>query len=144
VPFEFKNLGVLSPAELAEAMNNAHVLLTFSLSNISNVAFEGMACGCAVVEADLPQVREMVKPDTDCLVAPTNPEGVTDVLARLVTNPDLRIRLARAGNEAVRGWTWERNASQFESHLLETCFTRLNRRVLSSLEPPMRAVSPSS
>jgi glycosyltransferase involved in cell wall biosynthesis len=144
VPFEFKNLGVLSPAELAEAMNNAHVLLTFSLSNISNVAFEGMACGCAVVEADLPQVREMVKSDTDCLVAPTNPEGVADVLAGLVTNPDLRIRVARAGNEAVRGWTWERNASQFESHLLETCFTRLNRRVLSSLEPPIRAAFPSS
>jgi O-antigen biosynthesis protein len=144
VPFEFKNLGVLSPAELADAMNNAHVLLTFSLSNISNVAFEGMACGCAVVEADLPQVREMVKPGTDCLVAPTNPEGVADVLTSLITNPDLRVRMAHAGNEAVRGWTWDRNASQFESHLLEMCFTRLNRRVLSSLEPPMRAASPAS
>jgi glycosyltransferase involved in cell wall biosynthesis len=144
VPFEFQNLGVLSPAELADAMNRAHVLLTFSLSNISNVAFEGMACGCAVVEADLPQVREMVNPGMDCLVAPTDPEGVADVLMRLITNDGLRVGVAHAGNESVRGWTWDRSASQFESHLLETCFTRLNRRVVSSLEPPLRAASPIS
>ena len=142
VPFEFLNLGVLSPAELADAMNRAHVLLTFSLSNISNVPFEGMACGCAVVEADLPQVREMVEPGVDCLVAPTNAESVAEVLERLVTHTELRLRVAHAGNEKVQGWSWDRTASQFESHLLETCFTRLNRRVASSLEPPPRVVAP--
>jgi GT2 family glycosyltransferase/glycosyltransferase involved in cell wall biosynthesis len=141
VPFDSRNLGVLSPADLADAMNHADVLLTFSLSNISNVPFEGMACGCAVIEADLPQVREMVEPGVDCLVAPTNPEGVADVLERLVTDADMRLRVAHAGNEKVRGWTWERTASQFESHLLETCFTRFNRRVASSLDPPPRAAA---
>src|SRR5207253_3960491 len=54
VPFEHENLGVLGPERLAEAMNAAHVAVSLSLTNISNVPFEGMACGCAVVEADVP------------------------------------------------------------------------------------------
>jgi glycosyltransferase involved in cell wall biosynthesis len=134
VPFEFQNLGVLSPTEIADAMNRAHILLSFSLSNISNVPFEGMACGCAVVEADLPQVREMVRPGADCLLAPTTPDGVADVLTRLVTDADLRTRLALTGADAMRGRNWARTAAQFEAHLLETCFTRMNRRVASVLD----------
>jgi GT2 family glycosyltransferase/glycosyltransferase involved in cell wall biosynthesis len=138
VPFEFRNLGVLTPAGAAGAMNDAQVLLTFSLSNISNVAFEGMACGCAVVEADLPQVREMVSAGSDCLLAPTTPEGVADALARVTGDPELRIRLACRGAEEMSTRDWARSASQLEALLLETCFTRLNRRVA---RPPAGTVA---
>ena len=64
--FPFTNLGVLDAADVASAMNDAHILLRFSLTNISNVPFEGMACGCAVVDVDLPNVATMVEPGTVC------------------------------------------------------------------------------
>jgi len=47
VPFPFRNLGVLEAPAVAQAMNDADILLTFSLTKISKVPFEGMACGCA-------------------------------------------------------------------------------------------------
>ena len=73
IPFEYRNLGVLDAAAVAAAMNESHVLLTFSLTNISNVPFEGMACGCAVVDVDLPNVTTMVEPGRNCLLADFEP-----------------------------------------------------------------------
>jgi glycosyltransferase involved in cell wall biosynthesis len=125
VASEFGNLGVLAPEALATEMNDTHVLLSLSLSNISNVPFEGMACGCAVVEADLPAVVDMVRPGENCLLAKPEPSRVADVLERLHQDSQLRIRLAQQGMHAVRKATWENAGLQLEKHLLALCFGRV-------------------
>src|SRR5581483_11415045 len=126
VPFRFENLGVLAPDALARAMNEAHVLLSFSLSaNISWVPFQGMACGCAVVEADLPPVRAMVDAGRTCLLAEPNPEAVARALERLVADGGLRARIATAGGSAMANKTWASSARAFERKLVEPSFVRL-------------------
>jgi glycosyltransferase involved in cell wall biosynthesis len=121
VPFAFRNLGVLDADGVARAMNDADILLTFSLTNISNVPFEGMACGCAVVDLDLPNVTTMVEPET-CLLVPFEPGALADAMRRLVADPDLRARLGARGAEAVRTRTWERTAAMFEEALRRVAF----------------------
>lgn len=125
VPFEFRNLGVLDASSVAEAMNDSHILLTFSLTNISNVPYEGMACGCAVVDLDLPNVTSMVDRDRNCLVAEFEPGALADAVIRLVDDRDLRVRLGTRGAAESETRTWDRTATMFEQALLRTCFARL-------------------
>jgi glycosyltransferase involved in cell wall biosynthesis len=124
VRFPFTNLGVLGHYELARAMNDAHILLCFSLSaNVSWVPLQAMACGCAVVEADVPGVREMVRSDTCLLAKPAVPE-VTEALVRLVDDDELRCRLAENAAAVLAERSWESSARQFEQILQKRCFVR--------------------
>jgi glycosyltransferase involved in cell wall biosynthesis len=131
IPFEFRNLGVIDAKAVAAAMNESHILLTFSLTNISNVPFEGMACGSAVVDVDLPNVSSMVEPDRNCLLADFEPGALSDAVVRLVDDRDLRVRLGRQGAEDAGVRTWERTGRMFEQALLRTCFARLATSTLS-------------
>ena len=124
VRFPFTNLGVLGHHELARAMNEAHILLCFSLSaNVSWVPLQAMACGCAVVEADVPGVREMVRKDT-CLLSEPVPARVAEALFRLVDDDALRCRMAEAAATALAERSWESSARQFEQILTDRCFVR--------------------
>jgi glycosyltransferase involved in cell wall biosynthesis/SAM-dependent methyltransferase len=125
LPFPARNLGVLAPEELAGALNRVHILLSFSLTNMSRVAFEGMACGAAVVEIATAGVEHLVTPEEHCLTAAPKPEAVVDALVRLVDDDALRCRIARAGAEHAAGHSWERIGGQFEEILLRSCFARL-------------------
>ena len=122
------NLGVLSHAELAREMNASQVLLCFSLSaNISWVPLQGMACGCAVVEADVPGVREMVDDGRTCLLAAPEPDAVAARLLELVADDALRLGIATAAADAMRERSFASSAEQFEAILRERCFARLDR-----------------
>ena len=128
VGFPFENLGVLSHEQLADAMNEAHVLLCFSLSaNISWVPLQGMACGCAVVDADVPGVREMITDGTTCRLAAPDPEAVVAALLSLVDDDAARESIARAAAAEMQRGGWEASARQFERILTERCFVRLGR-----------------
>jgi glycosyltransferase involved in cell wall biosynthesis len=120
LPFPYKNLGLLDQSQLADAMREADIHLSFSLSNISQVPFQAMACGCAVVEAKVPSVEAMVEDGNNCLLASPEPEAVANVLLRLVRDEELRRRIAAAGLESVRELTRENSCKQFESILFES------------------------
>jgi GT2 family glycosyltransferase/glycosyltransferase involved in cell wall biosynthesis len=124
VSFPHRNLGVLDAEQLAKAMNSAHILLTFSLSNISHVPFEGMACGCAVVEADTPLNAGMLDDGDNCLLVTPDPKAVAAALKRLVTDDELRKKLGTRGAKQMEGRTWARTGDQFEAALLRLCFAR--------------------
>ena len=74
--------------------------------------FEYMACGIAVVAADVGQISETVRHGKTGLLYPA---GEVDVLAdachRLLDNPRLRRALGRAAAKVVHThYTWDRNA----------------------------------
>ena len=134
VDFAIENLGVLTHAELAREMNASHVLLCFSLSaNISWVPFQGMACGCAVVDADVPGVREMVEDGRTCALAAPEPDRVADALRALVDDAPRRVALATAAADAMRAKTFASSAAQFEELLRERCLVPLAQDAASGL-----------
>jgi glycosyltransferase involved in cell wall biosynthesis len=107
-------------------MNDAHIVLSFSLSaNVSWVPLQAMACGAAVVEADVPGVREMVDDGETCLLVEPTAERVAQALDRLAAEDRARCRLASNAAAAFADRTWESSAHQFERILLRHCFARL-------------------
>jgi glycosyltransferase involved in cell wall biosynthesis len=85
-----------------------------------------MACGCAVVDVDMPNVSSMVAPGENCLLARPDPEALSSALVRLVDDADLRLSLGRRGAEDMRVRSWEHTTSQFEAALQRLCFARLS------------------
>jgi len=135
IPFKATNLGVINQRKLVETLNHVHIQLSFSLTNISWVPFEGMACGAAVVEADVPSVRCMVPVDAGCLLARPEPEHVATTVLRLLNDEALRHQIAAAGVEFMAQRTWDNTAKQFEDVLLRHCWLREsgNQPVLASV-----------
>jgi O-antigen biosynthesis protein len=105
-------------------LNESHICLSFSQTNISHAPYEAMACGCAVVELDLPQVRSMLSLGTAALAEP-NPVAVAEALRSLIENPEMRIATARRGIEATSVMTWDRTARQLQAVLRELAFVCL-------------------
>jgi O-antigen biosynthesis protein len=122
LPFPYENLGVLTQNETAEAMRTSDIHLSFSMTNISTVVFEAMACGCATVEVDVASVRAMVE-EGNCLLCEPNSEAVFKALMTLTTNDEMRRNIANSGYESVRQLTLQNMCLQFEKILMEYSFS---------------------
>ncbi|NEU83752.1 glycosyltransferase [Nostoc sp. UIC 10630] len=121
LPFPYENLGVLTQAETAEAMRSSDIHLSFSMTNISTVVFEAMACGCATVEVDVPPVRAMIKEGT-CLLCEPNSQAVFNALMDLINNAGMRQNIATSGYESVKDLTLQNMCMKFEKILMEYSF----------------------
>jgi glycosyltransferase involved in cell wall biosynthesis len=76
---------------------------------------EAMACGCAVVSTDCGGVRDFLENEVTALISPPrDPEALAQNMLRLLQDDELRQRLARAGQERIQGFSWERSADQLD------------------------------
>jgi len=81
---------------------------------------EEAACGCAVVATDIGGHREYLESGvTGLLSPPEDPEALARNLCLLLGNDELRIRLARSGNEFIKRFTWERSADLIEDFVIK-------------------------
>ncbi|MBZ5674315.1 MAG: glycosyltransferase family 4 protein [Acidobacteriia bacterium] len=72
---------------------------------------EAMAAGIPVACSDIPPLRE-VAADAALFFDPLNEDGITAAIERLMNDESLQERLAQAGRERARGFTWQRSAEQ--------------------------------
>jgi glycosyltransferase involved in cell wall biosynthesis len=70
---------------------------------------EALAAGIPTACSDIPPLRE-VAGDAALAFDPSIDEAVADALDRITTDEELRGRLARAGPQRARAFTWERTA----------------------------------
>lgn len=81
---------------------------------------EAMACGCALVATDCGGNRDYAEPGATALLSPPrDPAALAANLLLLLRDERLRVRLAAAGQERIREFTWERSAERFEAYLIE-------------------------
>lgn len=81
---------------------------------------EAMACGCCVVAADSGGIRDYAESGENVLlVPPRDPEALAQALDRVLSDNELRIRLAVRGTDMIRQFTWERSTEQLEAFLRE-------------------------
>lgn len=80
-------------------------------------ATEAMACGCALVTCDNGGSREYADDGETALVVEPTPSALGDAVTALVRDPELRMRLARNGQERVAGFRWERSVEMLERAL---------------------------
>jgi glycosyltransferase involved in cell wall biosynthesis len=86
--------------DMPHAIAQAHIvcLPTFYREGVPRILMEGAACGRALVATDMPGCRDIVRDGLNgLLVPPHDVEALTNALDRLILDPVLRRRMARAG-----------------------------------------------
>lgn len=103
-------------AQMAALHNSCRIFLHPSWSEGWGLpAAEAMACGCALVSADNGGVHEFAADEVSALIAPIkSPPELARRIVRLLRDDALRRRVATAGAEQVRQFTWDRAVDQLE------------------------------
>ena len=84
------------------------------------VLVEAMAAGLPVVATDIPGYDEVVRDGIDgILVRPRDAAALAEALARVLDDPVLAKRLAEAGRDRARLYSWDRVTDQIEDLYLE-------------------------
>ena len=117
--------GLVAPPRVGDLLRSADVLvLPNPASAISTrftsplKLFEYMAAGRPIVATDLPAVREVLQDDvTALLVEPGDAQAMATAVRRLIEEPGLGDRLARAAALAVCDYSWDRRAERIEALL---------------------------
>jgi colanic acid/amylovoran biosynthesis glycosyltransferase len=96
-------LGAVPESRHREAIENAHVFVLASLDEgISVAAMEAMAMQTPVVVTDVGGMRELVEPEVDALMVPSeDPEALAAAIARVLDEPELALRLSQASRQKV-------------------------------------------
>ena len=120
--------GLVEPARVAQLLMQADVLvLPNPASAISTrytsplKLFEYMAAGRPIVSSDLPSIREVLRDDLNALlVPPGDSSALASAIDRLLSDPELAARLARAALDDVPKYSWDRRAELLEALFTET------------------------
>jgi glycosyltransferase involved in cell wall biosynthesis len=108
-------------ARLAALYNSCQVFLNPSWSEGWGLtSAEAMACGCALVSARNGGVDEFAMDEESALLVPIkSPDELAARMLRLLLDAELRHRIARAGRDRVRHFTWDRAVDAMEKVLNE-------------------------
>ena len=80
---------------------------------------EALMSGCALAATDIGGHREYSIHDRTALLSPPkNPKAMAENVISLLQDQEQRIHLARAGNEYIQQFTWDRAVDVFETALL--------------------------
>lgn len=125
--FPHRNLGIMSPHQLARLYNQATLGFVVSLTNPSLIPLEMMACGLPVLDIDGPSTRSFFGEDSDALwLADPFPKTIADRLALLLSQSDTRSALREKGLRYASGLSWRESARQVERGIYQTLERKLH------------------
>lgn len=116
IPFPHLNAGVVSLDELPDLYGQCDVALVISLTNISLLPLELMACGCPVVSNDGPNVNWLLKNGETALLTEASPEALASALVDVMQNPELHTRLKENGLAFARQTNWADETSKVHGY----------------------------
>jgi len=80
---------------------------------------EALTCGCALAVTDIGGHEAYAKPEETALLSPVkDPVALAANIVRLVRDQNLRLKLARQGNELIHQFTWDRSGAAMEALIL--------------------------
>jgi len=102
--------GYIDNQEMPALINLADVFLYPSKRESFGIPIlEGMACGTPVITSKAASMPE-VAGDAACLVDPSQPDSIAEVLGVLLNDTDMQEKLRTAGLERARAFSWEQTA----------------------------------
>ena len=123
IPFKHINPGVVPAARLPDYYRLCDAALVLSLTNLSLLPLELMACGCPVVSNAGPNVEWQLKHEQNALLAPATPEDLATALIRLLSDETLRQRLISKGLAFAQATDWNHEVERVY-HCLEQIRSR--------------------
>jgi glycosyltransferase involved in cell wall biosynthesis len=114
--------GNIPEAELVGVYNSSRIYVCCSIAEgFGFPPAEAMACGCAVVSTDCGGVREYAEHGVTAILSPPrDTQALAENIIRVLDDDALRQRLAQAGHERIREFTWERSAERL-ADLINRC-----------------------
>jgi L-malate glycosyltransferase len=99
----------ISDSELIKLYNSASVYLcTSAAEGFALPPAEAMACGCAVATTDCGGNRDYAEHDKTALVSdPDDFASLANNVLRLLSDEELRVKIALAGRDGIAEFTWE-------------------------------------
>lgn len=113
IPFPHLSCGTVALDDLADLYSQCDVALVLSLTNLSLLPLELMACGCAVVSNRGPNVEWLLGEEVALLAEPT-PLALADAVCALLADNERRQALSTRAGAFARGHTWDVVARDFE------------------------------
>jgi glycogen synthase len=117
----------VSKEEMPTVLQQFDVLIFPSIYEepLARMTQEAMASGLAVVGTTTGGTKELLRDgETGLTFAPEDADGLAEQVNRLITDPDLLCRLARAGRERVlKNFTLERMVQEIDAYLVD-CFLK--------------------
>lgn len=111
IPFQHKNLGVVTPEVLADSYAASDMCLVISNTNLSLVPFEVMACNSVAVCSKGENSSWMVNEENSILVD-YDPMQIADKMEYYFKHPDELAKIREKGLEFVRGTSWMKEAEK--------------------------------
>ena len=104
--------------EVGELFSKATIFIqTSTHEGFCLPALESMATAGAVVCTDAHGNRDFCEDGTNCLMPEATKEAVSAALARFLGDPELRVRVGRAGVATAAEYAWERRIDALEGFL---------------------------
>ena len=116
LPFAHLNCGTVALDELPDLYSQCDVALVLSLTNLSLLPLELMACGCAVVSNRGENVEWLLDDSCVCLSDATVDDLATAVCG-LLADDGRRAALSERGERFAHQQSWEMVTTQFEAGL---------------------------
>ncbi|HHH38509.1 MAG TPA: glycosyltransferase [Sedimenticola sp.] len=110
IPFPAHNAGVVPLDQLADLYSQCDCALVISLTNVSLLPLELMACGCPVVSNRGENVEWLLKDRDNALLADADPRALADAVVRLLTDAGLRERIRERGLACAAATDWKAEA----------------------------------
>jgi L-malate glycosyltransferase len=103
--------GYVSESELIKLYNAASICLCSSAAEgFALPPAEAMACGCAVATTDCGGNRDYAEHEKTALVsAPDDVTSLANNVLRLLSDEELRVKIALAGRDRIAEFTWEKS-----------------------------------
>jgi len=79
---------------------------------------EAMACGSALIATNVGGVPDYTVPNTTAIVVePQQPQALAEAIIDLITQPDKKKSVAKAGHRHIQNFSWHKATDQFEAIL---------------------------
>jgi len=117
IPFPHLSAGTVPLNDLPDLYSQCDVALVLSLTNLSLMPLELMACGCAVVSNRGPNVEWLLN-DQVAVLAETTPEALAEAICAVLADDVRRDALIRRAEAFARALTWDAVADDFVAALL--------------------------
>ncbi|MEY6432685.1 glycosyltransferase family 4 protein [Thioalkalicoccus limnaeus] len=107
IPFPYRDMGVAPLDELPGLYAQCDVALVLSLTNLSLLPLEVMACGCPVVSNRGPNVEWLLRDGENASLADPTPDALAAAVIAVLEDADLRARLIEGGLGFAAATDWE-------------------------------------